>query len=218
MRAIAILVALGACGGNGDGIEEAKRQAALQDKDKGESAKPAAKVTPPVPSGVHLKCDQVIDAAAFGKALNEVEAMTIRDNTANEAEAAASCSLVRGGKRPNEAEQKAIAKAKGRIGVIPGDDTCNITLKCWTFEDENRLRARCKERKWRDDDTMGNYACVQVVATGEDDVNFFRFVDPDTKCLFEIRGGPGMTDNDYIRTCAKTARDSIGPTQIAVKP
>ncbi len=174
---------------------------------------------PPVPNMAHIPCDQLLDAAAFTKALSEADPMTIVDKTKTEAEAAASCSLYRGGKRPSDADQKALLKQKGRLGVMNGDEVCNISAFCWTIEDPDRFRKKCAESKGRQqDESMGTFACVQVVPTGEDDVDVFRFFDADTKCVLQVRGGPSMVDNDYIRTCAKTARDLIGPAQIAVTP
>ena len=64
---------------------------------------------------------------------------------------------------------------------------------------------------------MGGYACVRVVPTGEADVKLYQFFDEDTKCVIQVRGGASQTDNGTILTCAKTARDKIGPDQIAVK-
>ena len=221
MRTIAIImgfaVMVSACDSS-SGVEEAKRQAELQDKAKGGAAPPAKKVAPPVPEGTHVPCDQLIDKDAFTKALMEVEPLSVKDTTASEARAAASCSLVRGGKRPNEAEQKEIAKKTGKLGVIPGDEVCNVSAFCWGLEEPERFRKKCADKKQRDDDSMGTYACVQIVATGEDDVQVFRFFDEDTKCILQVRGGPGMVDNDFIRTCAKTARDTITPDKIAIKP
>ena len=65
-----------------------------------------------------------------------------------------------------------------------------------------------------DDETLGFYSCVLVVAQGEDDVKRFRFFDADTKCIFQVRGGPSNVDNDLIGKCAKTAYALIGPDQI----
>ncbi len=218
MRTIAIVVLLasvcGACGGQDAGIEEAKRQAALDDKSKA-AAEPAAKrLTTPVPGGAHIPCSQLIDPAAFQSALGETEPVAVKDSA--EAEAAASCSIVRGGKRPTEAEQTALIKNNGRLGVLPGDVLCTVSAFCWTIEDADHFRQRCPDTKGTNDETMGTYACMTVTATGEDDVQSFKFFDTDTKCILGVKGGPSMVDNDLIRKCAKTARDSIGPAQIAV--
>jgi hypothetical protein len=65
---------------------------------------------------------------------------------------------------------------------------------------------------------MGSFACVKIVAQGSADVKSFRFLDAETRCVIEVRGGPSMTDNDFIARCAKAARDLIGPAQIAETP
>lgn len=207
---------IGACGsGESAGAEEARKQAEAEQKAKG-SAQVAQTIRPPVPGHQKVPCDQLIDPAKYQAALNEKEPLTVKE-LKNEPEASASCALVRGGKRPSEAEQKALIKEKGRLGVMPGDELCEVAAFCWTIEDQDRFKQKCKERKQRDDDSMGSYACVQVVATGEDDVNLYRFFDTDTKCILQVRGGPSNVDNSMILACAKTARDTIGPDQIAVK-
>jgi len=211
-----VAVSLFACSGEHAGAEEARRQAEAEFKDKVEKGVAAKKISPPVPGQSKLSCDKVIDLAAFQTAIGEKEPLTAKDVTKGDAEAAASCDLIRGGKKMSDAEQQALLKKEGRLGVLAGDVVCNVTTYCYTIEDAERFKKRCAQRKDRDDDTMGSYACVQVVATGKDDVQVFRFFDEDTKCILQVRGGPSNTDNDLIRNCAKTARDTIGPAQIAV--
>jgi hypothetical protein len=208
---------LAACGKSENaGAEEAKKQAEAELKAKVGNGEAAVKIKPPVPGQGTIPCEQLIDAAAFTTAIGEFEPLVVKDTRKAEPEAASSCSLARGGKRPTEAEQKAILKKEGRLGVMPGDELCNVTAYCWTIEDPERFKTKCKQRKDQDDDTMGSYACKQVVAVGADDVFVFRFFDADTKCIFQVKGGPSATDNEMIRKCAIAARDTIGPAQIAV--
>ena len=214
-----LVVALGlhACSkGENAGAEEAKKEAQreLEAKAKEPNAVPKV-INPPVPGRAKLDCASVIDAAKFQQELGEKEPITVTASK-SEPEAAASCSLLRGGKRLSEAEQKAMLKKNGRLGVMPGDELCNISTFCWTIENADRFRKKCAEVKEKDDDTLGFYSCVLVVAQGEDDVKRFRFFDDDTKCIFQVRGGPSNVDNDLIGKCAKTAHDLIGPEQIKV--
>ena len=222
MRAHLLIVvctaaAVAACSkGENAGAEEARKQAEAELKakvDRGESAK---KISPPVRGQTRIPCEQLIDVAAFGTAIGELDPMTVKDTGKSEVEATASCSLVRGGKRPNEAEQQAKLKKEGRLGVLPGDEVCNVSAFCWTIEDPDRFRAKCAQRKDADDESMGSYACRQLVMVGAHDVFVYRFFDEDTKCILQVRGGPSNTDNEVIRKCAITARDTIGPAQIAV--
>jgi hypothetical protein len=219
MRATIALVLLGiaACGNDEKaGADEARRQAEQEQKTKDPHGAPAKRLATPVPGQAHVPCPQLIDLPAFQTALGEKEPLAIKDVTKSDARAAASCSLLRGGKRPTEAEQAALLKKSSRLGVIPGDELCNVTAYCWSIEDAERFKASCKEQKDRDDESMGSYACVHVVGVGADDVKVFRFYDEDTHCILQVRGGPSNVNNDLIQSCAKAARDTIGPAQIKV--
>jgi hypothetical protein len=216
----ATAIAIAACGGGENaGAEEARREAAAEAarKKAAEPKQTGPKVTPPVPGRAKLQCSQVIDDAKFTTALGEATPIVVTASK-SEPETAASCSLIRGGKRPSEAEQKAILKTKGRLGVLAGDEVCNVSVFCWTIEDPDRFMAKCKQDKDQDDSSLGFRACVHIVPTGEDDVKRFRFFDDDTRCIIQVRGGPSNVDNDLIGKCAKTAHDLIGPQQIAVHP
>jgi hypothetical protein len=197
-----------------EGAEEARKQAEAEQKAKEAAGQSAVKITPPVPGQKTVACETLIDVAKFQEAIGEVEPVTVKDTRKNEPEAASSCAITRGGKRPTEAEQKAILKKEGRLGVMPGDELCNVTAFCWTIEDADRFKTKCKQRQDQDDDSMGSYACKQVVAVGADDVFVFRFFDTDTKCILQVKGGPSNVDNEMIRKCAITARDTITPERI----
>lgn len=225
---IILLTLLNACDKN-SGIEEARRQAEEELKAKAANGELPKTLHPPVGGMTKLPCAQVIDAEKFQTALGEKEPLTLKEVTKTEADAAASCDLVRGGKKLSDAEQQALIKKDGKLGVNAGDTVCNVTLLCSTIEDADKYRKKCDERAARDakrvqspfagergDETMGTFACVQVVPTGAFDAQVFRFFDADTKCVFQVRGGPSLQDNDLIRKCAQTARDLIGPAQIAV--
>ena len=216
MRTIfAITMILGACdSGEKAGVEAAKRQAAEDMKAKEASGGVAKKISPPVPGRAKLDCATLIDAAKFQQTLGEAQPVTVVPS-ALEADAAASCSINRGGKRPTEGEQKAAIKANGRLGVLPGDEICNVSTFCWTIEEPDRFAKKClDDKKQKMDSSLGFPACVYTVATGEDDVNHWRFFDDDTKCIIQVRSGPSNVDNDLIGKCAKAAHDQIGPDQI----
>src|SRR5262249_42424585 len=213
---IAILLILAGCSkGASEGAEEAKKQAEKEQREKEKSGGAAQKVNPPVPGRGKLDCAAVINADAFKQALGETEPITEAAST-SEPDAAASCSILRGGKRLSDAEQKAKLKKDGRLGVMPGDEICNVSTFCWTIEDADRFRRHCAEIKDKDDESLGFYSCVLIVAQGADDVKRWRFFDDDTKCIIQVRGGPSNVDNDLIGKCAKAAHDLIGPDQIKV--
>lgn len=201
--------------GANEGAEQARKEAEAELKAKAASGEAPKKISPPVPGQAKLPCSQLIDVAAFQTALGEAEPLTVSERK-DEPEAAASCSLNRGGKPLSASEQAAKLKKEGRLGVLPGDEYCNVSAFCWTIEDPERFKTKCADMKRADDETMGTYACRQTVAQGADDVYVYRFFDADTKCILQVRGGASNVDNESIRKCAMTARDSIGPAQIAV--
>ena len=198
-----------------EGAEQAQKEAEAELKAKVAAGEAPKKISPPVPGQAKIPCAQVINLEAYQTALGETEALTVSEKK-DEPEAAASCSLIRGGKALSASEQQAKLKKEGRLGVLPGDEVCNVSAFCWTIENPDRFKAKCAELKRADDETMGSYACRQTVAVGADDVFVYRFFDEDTKCILQVRGGPSNTDNEAIRKCAMTARDTIGPAQIAV--
>jgi hypothetical protein len=212
---LVIVAFVAACdSGEKAGIEAAKKQAADEARNVG-SGEVAKKISPPVPGRAKLDCKNLIDVDKFTQLLGEQQPLSLAESK-SEPEAAASCSLIRGGKRLTEAEQKAQLKQHGKLGVMPGDEVCNISTFCWTIEDPDRFAKKCAEMKEKVDSTLGFAACILVVATGEDDVNRYRFFDDDTKCIIQVRGGPSNVDNDLIGKCAKGAHDLIGPDQIKV--
>jgi hypothetical protein len=216
---IIVIMSTLACGkGENAGIEEAKKQAEAEQRAKVESGEVAKKVIPPVAGRAKLSCAQVIDVDLFTKALGEKDPIAVVED--KDPDAPASCSIRRGGaKHLSEAEQKALLKDKGRLGVLTGDEICKVTTYCWTIEDAERFRAKClSDKKNTMDDGLGFPSCVSINAQGEDDVKHFRFFDEDTKCLLDVGAGPSNVDNDLIGRCAKAAHDLIGPPQIAVKP
>lgn len=233
MRTLIAMCALscslvGACSKENAGAEAARKEAeaALKDKmDKGEVPKT---LKPPVSGDTKLDCAKLLDPAAFTTALGEKEPLTVADVGKNDKEAAAVCNLVRGGKQLTAAEQAALTKKEGKLGVLPGDPLCQVRLLCSTIEDADKYRKKCEQTAASDakrssmgpfagvkgDETMGTFACVQIVPTGAFDAQVFRFFDADTKCIFEVRGGASNQDNDITRNCAKTARDTIGPDKL----
>jgi hypothetical protein len=220
MLLLTAMAASSACKGNSEeaGLREAQREAEAEAKRLGSAAPAAPRQRAPVTGSRKLDCNQLIDMTAFREALGEKEPLSMRDVSKGKVEANASCSLLRGGRTPTPREQEAIIKRTGKLGVIPGDELCNITALCNTIEEEERFKKRCGELHLEDDESMGSYACVKMIPHGGADVKSFRFLDPETRCVIEVRGGPSMEDNDFITACAKAARDLIGPAQIAEVP
>jgi len=207
---------LAACSKGEDGAAAARKEAEAEAAKSAATSSKAVRIHPPVPAGTTIPCDELINLAGFQSALQEQDPLTFKDLTASNKDSTASCSLVRGGKRLTAAEQEALLKKQRRLGVMGGDEICNVTAFCSTVEDDAHFKQRCKEMGFQDDESLGSYACLQVVAQGADDVYSFRILDEDTKCILQVRGGPSMVDNAVIMACAKAARDLIGPDNIKV--
>lgn len=208
---LAVAAGLGACSkGEQAGIEAARQEAEAEARAKAQAHEPAKVQHPPVQGETKIPCSQLIDLAGFQQALGEKEPLTVKAK--GDPDATSSCGLIRGGKRPGEIQQKEIIKREGRLGVLPGDEICHVTALCSTIETQENFRKKCTERS---DESMGSYACVQMIAQGASDVPLFKFFDADTRCVLRVGGGPSNVNGDQIRTCAKAARDMIGPAQIA---
>ncbi|HTJ42702.1 MAG TPA: hypothetical protein VL463_11440 [Kofleriaceae bacterium] len=168
----------------------------------------------PVPMDIQVPCTQLLDPAAMQAALGEKDPVTITDQSKTNKDSTSTCSVVRGGKRPSKQEMDALLKKSRRLGVLAGDTICSITTFCSLLENEKHFEEHCKEVKDEDNQEIGQYACVHVVAQGADDVNVYKFLDEDTRCVVEVRGGPSMVENGMIAKCAQAAKAMIGPDQI----
>ncbi|MBK9036129.1 MAG: hypothetical protein IPL61_33620 [Myxococcales bacterium] len=214
-----VLLLTAACGSAAEeGAKEAKREADVERAKAAAAVKPVDRVKAPVPQGTRLTCAQVMDPTVYTEALGELDPLTVRDSTGAMADATVSCSLIRGGVRPDAKAQDKLLKKNGRLGVLPGDEICNVTLYCWVIEEEAKFKDRCRatptEMRSPDEGNTGGFACKETRQSGEFDIDSFRFYDTDTKCVIGVRGGPSMSDNDKIAACARAARDSIGPEHI----
>lgn len=218
-----LVVAAAACSKDDKAAEEEAKREAEALADKSGVPKPV-KLLAPVPNEAHVPCTQLIDLAAWQTALGETDPLEISDNTASDADAAAACNILKGGKRLTGKEQEALAKKTNhKLGVIPGQPICAVTAYCWTVESAENFAKRCDQ--WSkdarsgfrlDESTMGQQSCRRTLQAGADDVDSYRFFDADTKCILNVAGGPANVDNEKIRLCAETAAASIGPAQIAV--
>jgi len=225
MRNAIVIVAaiqLGLAVGCGNSDEEGKQAAAAQEAADSKantppSSTPHASAKMPVPQDVQIPCSQVIpDPSGYTTAIGEKDPLTVSDQNTGHKSATFSCSLIRGGKRPSNAEIQAQLQKVRRLGTLPNDVLCSVTAYCSLLEEDKHFKEKCKDDKDQDADISGTYACIHVVAQGEFDQDIYKLLDPDTKCVLEVRGGPQMMDNDLIGRCAKAARDLIGPDQIKV--
>jgi hypothetical protein len=220
MRTMIVLVAVLAagCGKDTGAADEVAREAAAEMKRKEAEGGVAKVQKAPVAEGVAIPCERLLAPEKFTEVLGEVAPLTVRDNTKANVQTNAACELIRGGEPLTMAQQAEKRKKEATLGVLPGDIVCYVHAVCSTIETAERFRKSCAKLGANNDESMGTFACMQVVPTGAKDPVVFHFFDDDTKCILKVGGGPSMTDNDLIRKCANTARDTIGPDQIKTDP
>lgn len=220
MRALVAVVLLvsGGCEAKEDAAAEVAREAEAAAKRRDATGLVAVKQKAPMEEGKTIPCERLLDAAKFTEALGEPNVVAVRDNSKANKDASAACSIVRGGAAPSRTEQEALLKKNPRLGVLGGDELCYVNAYCTTVEQPDRFRKSCRNKGFADDESLGSFACKQVVAQGADDVSVFHFFDEDSKCVIRVGGGPSNVDNDLIMKCARTARDTISEAQISAAP
>jgi len=188
-------------------------------KGKTEATKPRSQpraMPPAVPSGIKIPCAQLVSAELLAPLVGrEVE---IQDVSNLEADATSICRLKTTGKRPTASQQARLeAKTGGAMGVLPGDELCQISAYCWWHVDEAELGAKCKAAGDTVTNDVGDVGCVRAVQAGEKFRHVVTTIDPDTRCRIVVNGGPSVTELEVVKTCARAALQTIGPEQIKVQ-
>ena len=212
---ILVVLAASACvgcpGGSQDAEEYAKRQAELADKDM---LGKAVKVETTLQSGVQVACDKVFDIEKLTSLLKESSPVTISDQSEKSPDTTSTCSIRRGGEPPSEKAQAKALEKSDRLGVLGGDELCNVTLYCSIPADLEGLKNRCKTDGMQGSDVIGTYACVKVTPKGEQEGYTYRFIEPDTKCTVRVMGGPSVADEAFVQSCARAAMELLVPESV----
>lgn len=212
LAAFLALAALAAgCKDEPSSLETAKSEAAAK---PGEAAKNVTIVKTPVPYGAKIACEKLFpDLAALGAALGRE--VTLEDNSQSDQEAASVCRFKLAGKPPSEKEQaKMFQKNNMVMGVLPGDELCQVTAYCAFIYDKAELRAKCEKEGKTVSEEVGELTCVRTVQAGPNDRYLYEVLDPDSRCKLLVNPGPSVVDEATVKTCAKAAVDLIGPAQI----
>lgn len=232
---IAVLfVAVSAAGCNKEDPRKANEaEAKKADKKLGEENKDVKAQTTAVKRGKVIACtDWITDPKAFGAGLKEAgmggrpdyikkkkddetdwDTVLLEDSRRKHRKSGltSACNIRRPGKPPTMKEQEKMSKSSGLLGVLPGDTWCNIRAFCGVAEQKNYEKV-CRDKARKATDTryfvnkeMGVTACVRATIMGKYDAFSYRFMDDDTKCFLEVRGGPSIHDEAKVRACAKLA-------------
>ncbi len=195
----------------------------------GEKAAPAAKpehksnierVQMAVPFGKQVACTGVFDPATFAKA-SGIEAGEMKDKSLSNKEATTSCAFHRGGAPPsNDAQLKKFEKEGMKLGVLPGDEYCMVTVYCSipppTSPEE--FKAGCEKRGDATNDAVGLLACVHQSQRGVEYAFTYKLTHPPTKCLIEVMGGPSVTDETLVQNCTRAAIEDLTPGELSAAP
>jgi hypothetical protein len=167
------------------------------------------KFEPPVPYGKHIACASLVDGAKFatyiGDAVGEV-----KDRSSSKGEAPSVCAFMRAGTPPsNDAQLRAFKKNAMKLGVLPGDEFCTVTAFCSYPVDPEAFKKKCQDEGHREDMSVGQFACVKESQRAEAYAYTYRAIDADTQCIFEVMGGPSVTDETLVQNCTRAALETI---------
>ncbi len=172
---------------------------------------------PAVPLGQTVPCANLVDAVKLSASLGQT--VVVEDKTAQvDKQATAICQLKLAGTPPSEAAQKRMyAKRAQILGILPGDEYCQIGAYCSFVNDAKEAKERCQNEGQEiasGEEAFGDLTCIRTVQAGAVDRFVFTVLDPETRCRFVVQPGPGATDRNISRACTKAALDTIGPEHL----
>jgi hypothetical protein len=184
-------------------------------------------ITSPVPYGKKVPCAQLVDPVKVSTLVGQP--LEMKEIVGEDAEAAAVCAMYTTGKPLSEKEQKKKFDTENmKLGVLPGDELCRLSVYCWGAPQEvASMKKECEERKnvyrMETSTEIGDLTCVQVFEAGADYKFVYRVSDSDTKCILQTNPGPSVNspsdsvaEEKVVKSCAKAFADVIGPEQIKV--
>jgi len=162
-----------------------------------------------VPYGKQVACADVIDAALFSKHIGD-EIGEVRDRGTSNSASSMSCALIRAGEPPkSDAQLRKFQREGLKLGVLPGDEYCMVTAYCSMATDVERLKKKCDDDLDLGNDAVGQFACVHTSQRGPRQAYTYRLIDPDTRCLLEVMGGPSVTDEQLVQNCTRAALEDL---------
>ena len=212
---LASALCLTACG-SGESVEDYNKKRAEAADKKRPKAK-VVKVTTALPGGVTIKCAELLDVEKLTPLLEEKDVVSVQDMP--EIGPTSVCSVKRGGELMDEKKQAEESKRTGKLGVLAGDELCHVTVHCSIPAQDEQFQLDCKNKieagQRQSNDDIGTFACIKITPQGPNDAYTYKFIDPDSRCVMSVRGGPSVNEEAEVQKCAKAIKDVIGPEQIA---
>jgi hypothetical protein len=209
------LLALSACKGDKSDKSNPTTTEAAKPDDGGKKKKSnVITYQSPVPYGKHVACSDLVSAEKMSPYIGDTIG-EVKDHSNANSEATAVCAFIRSGTPPSSNEQlKNYEKNNLKLGVLPGDEYCQVVAMCSYPTDLDDFKKKCEKEGNSDNMALGQYACVRTTERGPDYAYTYRVIDPDTKCIFEVQGGPSVTDETLVQNCTKGVLETIGPDNI----
>ncbi len=217
---VASVVIVAGLGCSPESDETTKAKPAVTKKEKKSNVK---RVVTTVPAGAQIACADLLPDISKFKELVAADIGKIVDQGKSNPSAAASCAFIKAGDASSSnAQLKKLKSKHTKLGVLPGDVYCKVTLFCSLATDEGDFRKKCKadEKKQADRDSsltfegnmdLGQFSCVRKADRPPNDWSYtYRTIDSDTRCIFEVIGGPSVVSQDLVQNCMRAALDSIG--------
>jgi hypothetical protein len=204
------LLLAGACKGELEGPEPSKKPPAEKKKSN------VVKLTTAVPYGKHVKCSDLFkDPAVFTERIGD-EIGEIKDKTASNSNSTSTCSFIRAGEPPETPKElKTLEDKYGKLGVLPGDEYCQVTTYCSIANDEETFKKKCEEDGNSPTTMDGQFACLRATEKGVEYSYTYKFIEPDTKCVVEAMAGPSVNEQELVQNCALAARDAMTKEGVA---
>jgi hypothetical protein len=167
-----------------------------------------------VPYGKQVSCADVIDPALFSKYIGD-QVGEVKDRSKSNSESSLSCALIRAGKPPSsDAQLRKFQREGMKLGVLPGDEYCQVTAYCSLSTDDERFEKKCEEQRDSSNEAVGQFACVHTSQRGTKEAYTYRVIDPDSRCILEVMGGPSVTDEPLVQNCTRAALEDIAMAEL----
>ena len=177
---------------------------------------PGSKVVKtPVAYGKKVPCTTLLPAdkvsAAFGKQV------TVVDRSQTEDDASSICQIKLAGTPPSaKAQQRMWIKNNRVLGVLPGDEICQVTAYCSFIYELPEQKKKCESDGQLVSTEIGTLTCVKPIQAGSEYRYVVSALDPDSRCRIVVNPGPSVIDEATVKQCAKAAVDLIGPESLKV--
>lgn len=222
VTALSVMVSLAACSS-----EEPKKSAVETNKAKKRDRSNVKRVTTAVPMGKKVACTDLIPDISKFTELVAADIAEMKDLGKQSRSANATCAFVRGGDAANTNAQKKKLKTENlKLGVLPGDTYCQVSIYCSLSTDEGDFKKKCDADAKREaelgsrtiyegNSSLGQFACVRKTDRPPEDYAYtYKTIDADTRCLFEVQGGPSVVSSELVQNCTRAALDSITPANL----